>query len=472
MRGKNGVEATHEPHPLTPSLFPNGGEGARRADEGDAAWFIVSLREHEPVEAPHEPERRPPARRGAAILERAVPEAGVQMLWFRDIHRAKASRSSLPATKERGKDRGAGHFQSQATNDSAREPRRRTGVSPAPVGGTDGTTSPAWARELGRRDACPTLAGTRFMGAWRDINSGNSLPDPVLHFMKERKCSLAAGARGAVLLLMLFLAVQAPAGTLAQFRTVFGDIEVELHDRDKPVTVKNFIRYVQSGFYADGIIHRCDPTFVIQGGGFFVEGRGTTNQVFAARPAFVPIPNEYGAGTIYSNRYGTIAMAKIGGNTNSASSQWFFNLANNFGLDAHDSNNFFTVFGHVVRGTNVLNVFKTFKTTSTTTNVIRDLRASLGSAFGELPLLTAALRYDDLVYVDISLLNVGIAQTGGGREISWNSVKDKTNRVEFTTMIPPSWQTLVTTNGTGSPMTVTDASASDPERFYRVRVDY
>ena len=60
------------------------------------------------------------------------------------------------------------------------------------------------------------------------------------------------------------------AGTLAQFRTVFGDIEVELYDQDKPVTVQNFIRYVQSGVWSQMFIHRCEPNFVIQGGGYYV----------------------------------------------------------------------------------------------------------------------------------------------------------------------------------------------------------
>jgi peptidyl-prolyl cis-trans isomerase A (cyclophilin A) len=279
--------------------------------------------------------------------------------------------------------------------------------------------------------------------------------------------------RFGALLLTLILAIHTQAGTLAQFRTIFGDIEVELYDQDKPITVQNFIRYVRSGLYQDGIIHRCDPTFVIQGGGIYVAQRGATNQGLASVPVFPPIPNEYGAGMTYSNRYGTIAMAKAAGDTNSARSQWFFNLTNNFSLDAHNSNSFFTVFGHIVRGTNVLNVFKTFsRSTSVTTNVIRDLSPLFGPSFGELPALTSALRFQDLLYVDISLLNVQVTQTESAREISWNSVKDKTNRVEFTTNFPPSWQTLTATNGTGFQMKVSDAGASETQRFYRVRVDY
>jgi peptidyl-prolyl cis-trans isomerase A (cyclophilin A) len=70
------------------------------------------------------------------------------------------------------------------------------------------------------------------------------------------------------------------AGTLAQFRTVFGDIEVELYDQDKPVTVQNFRQLVASGAYLNTFFHRLEPGFVIQGGGFATPARYSTN-VFA-----------------------------------------------------------------------------------------------------------------------------------------------------------------------------------------------
>ena len=310
-------------------------------------------------------------------------------------------------------------------------------------------------------------------------------------------------------LALLVVAIIAPpaarAGTLAQFRTVFGDIDVELYDLDKPVTVQNFIRYVQSGAYRDSILHRCpvNPTtglsdFVVQGGGVIVTNRGTTNAALQFVPTFGDISNEFGVGRRLSNVYGTIAMAKRGGDTNSANSQWFFNLNNNSFLDAADTNNLFVVFGsvvrgtnvlnqfigrsynnlfvvfgHVVGGTNVLNVFKTFNPASST-NTIVDFRAILqDAAFGELPLLTSNATFNDLLYVDVSLLNVQVrfADTGA-REISWNSVSNKLNHVEFTTGFPPAWQSLLTTNGTGDKLKVTDPSNADPRRFYRVRVDY
>src|SRR5947207_14027756 len=153
----------------------------------------------------------------------------------------------------------------------------------------------------------------------------------------------------------------ASGGTLAQFRSPLGDIEVELYDKDKPITVQNFIRYVHSGSYRDEFAHRLLPSFVLQGGGFTITNRGKTNWVAVPIPSYPPITNEFGVGRRFSNVYGTIAMAKLGGDTNSATSQWYFNLANNAFLDAADTNDLFVVFGHVVRGTNVLNVFNRFQ---------------------------------------------------------------------------------------------------------------
>src|SRR6266566_8221085 len=93
------------------------------------------------------------------------------------------------------------------------------------------------------------------------------------------------GWKGALCVSLLLLG-HAPSngGTLAQFRTVFGAIEVELYDQDKPVTVQNFVHYVQAGRYRDSILHRCPVNpisglsdFVVQGGGIWVANRGATN---------------------------------------------------------------------------------------------------------------------------------------------------------------------------------------------------
>src|SRR5260221_9949263 len=110
--------------------------------------------------------------------------------------------------------------------------------------------------------------------------------------------------------LLLLSVFSTQAGTLAQFRTTFGDIEVELYDQDKPVTVQNFMRYVQNGRYHDGFAHRIVPGFVIQGGGYTVTNRGMTNWQRLDVPAYPNITNEFGVGRQFSNVYGTIAMAK------------------------------------------------------------------------------------------------------------------------------------------------------------------
>jgi cyclophilin family peptidyl-prolyl cis-trans isomerase len=258
------------------------------------------------------------------------------------------------------------------------------------------------------------------------------------------------------------------AGTLVQFRTAFGDIEVELYDQDKPVTVQNFLNYIKSGRYQNEIAHRLMPSFVLQGGGFTL----TTNTISAIE-TYPPITNEFGVGRQFSNVYGTIAMAKLGGDTNSATSQWFFNLTNNAFLDAPDTNDFFVVFGHVIQGTNILNLFNGFQfyTGTQSSNLIANESSQFGSAFVDLPLLHPSLAATNFVFMDISLLQIGITNENGSEQISWNSATGLTNIVEFTTNLPPVWNTLITTNGDGTRMTILDNAAA-PSRFYRVRVIY
>lgn len=273
------------------------------------------------------------------------------------------------------------------------------------------------------------------------------------------------------LVALLAGALSVTAGTLAQFRTVFGDIEVELYDQDKPVTVKNFIRYVQSGRYQNEFSHRLVPGFVIQGGGFSVTNRGTTNWAISTIETYPPIVNEFGVGKRYSNVYGTIAMAKQGGNTNSASSQWFFNCANNSFLDAADSNSLFVVFGRVVRGTNALNVLNNFQywNGNQASNLV--LHQYYQAPFEDLPLLFPVVTDTNFVFLDITLLQVAVKpMPGAAKEISWNSAAGMTNIVEFTTNFPPAWNTLLRTNGTGGRIAVVDTTAT-PRRFYRVRVE-
>lgn len=272
--------------------------------------------------------------------------------------------------------------------------------------------------------------------------------------MKNRLLILAA---------TIFTFANLGAGTMARFRTPVGDIDVELFDDDKPITVRNFLNYVRQGRYLDSIIHRWVPNFVIQGGGFLVKDRGTTNALFDFVQTSEPILNEYSKGKTYSNTYGTIAMARQGGNTNSATSQWFFNLKNNSGLDDVDGG--FTVFGRVVRGTNVLNLF----VPAPPANKI--FRADAGSPLNELPVLSSRPTFSDLLFFDVTLLEVSVARAPSGlAEISWNCESNLVHHVEFTTNFPPVWTVLVKTNGTGTRVSITDP-VRDLHRFYRVRAE-
>jgi peptidyl-prolyl cis-trans isomerase A (cyclophilin A) len=133
----------------------------------------------------------------------------------------------------------------------------------------------------------------------------------------------------------LTLNTQAPT---VQFQTVMGDFEVNLYDKATPKTVANFLAYVQANAYQNTVIHRSVSDFIVQGGGFTYPNK----LPLVAIPQNAAVMNE----PVYSNRRGTIAMAKLGTDANSATNQWFFNVANNSAnLDFQNSG--FTVFGEV-----------------------------------------------------------------------------------------------------------------------------
>ena len=135
------------------------------------------------------------------------------------------------------------------------------------------------------------------------------------------------------------------SGNVVQFDMNTGRMNVELFPLSAPLTVSNFMNYVNDGDYINHIVHRSVPGFVIQGGRVSVNGTGTnfTLPVVLTDP---PVANEFNQ----SNLRGTISMARRGGQTNSATSQWFINLADNINLDFVDGG--FTVFGRTI-GTSI-----------------------------------------------------------------------------------------------------------------------
>jgi peptidyl-prolyl cis-trans isomerase A (cyclophilin A) len=165
---------------------------------------------------------------------------------------------------------------------------------------------------------------------------------------------------------MAALYASAANATIVQFQTVLGPFEVNLYDQTTPATVANFLAYVNAGAYTNTVFHRAVSGFVAQGGGFTYQGTQTLGSV-AQNPAVVNEPK-------YSNVRGTIAMAKLGGNANSATNQWFINLGNNStNLDVQNGG--FTVFGEVIgNGMDVLDAINALP------------RFNLGSPFDSLPL--------------------------------------------------------------------------------------
>ena len=192
-----------------------------------------------------------------------------------------------------------------------------------------------------------------------------------------------------------------------------GAMDVELFDQDRPETVRNFLLYLQSGAYSNGFFHRCVPGFIVQGGGFSVTNVVSTNlfSTYRSAPDLGKLRNEFNSGPVQSNLFGTIAMAKVGGDPDSATSQWFFNLNDN-STNLNVQNGGFTVFGRVLMSTNEgTNVLKHFNTLTRTRDIV-DLGRLLGTNYAVFSDLSADTtetnrvpRYDQLYHVSISLLN-------------------------------------------------------------------
>ena len=139
--------------------------------------------------------------------------------------------------------------------------------------------------------------------------------------------------------------------TNVKIETNHGDIHIELHDAQAPITCENFLRYVDEGFYAGTVFHRVMPGFMIQGGGMADD--------LERRETHAPIKNEADNGV--SNRRGTLAMARTM-DINSATAQFFINLRDNDFLD-HGTRDFgYAVFGKVTDGMDVVDAIAQVQT--------------------------------------------------------------------------------------------------------------
>ncbi|HEB27760.1 MAG TPA: DUF4214 domain-containing protein, partial [Porticoccus sp.] len=135
--------------------------------------------------------------------------------------------------------------------------------------------------------------------------------------------------------------------------TNYGVIEIELFHEQAPITVANFLAYIEAEFYQDLIFHRVISGFMIQGGGFDISG--------TARSTFAPIALE--TDNELSNVRGNIAMARTS-IPNSATSQFFINHVDNLFLDSTGSNDGYAVFGKVVEGMGVVDTIANLATIS------------------------------------------------------------------------------------------------------------
>ena len=140
----------------------------------------------------------------------------------------------------------------------------------------------------------------------------------------------------------------AAATTRVLLVTSQGEITIELDAAAAPKTVENFLAYARDGHYNGTLFHRVVPGLLVQGGAFTPD--------LQQKPSRAPVPNESGNGL--SNRRGTVAAARDRGVSDSATAQFFINLADNPHFDRQDGDSAYTagyaVFGRVLQGLEVL----------------------------------------------------------------------------------------------------------------------
>lgn len=209
------------------------------------------------------------------------------------------------------------------------------------------------------------------------------------------------------------------AGTVVRFELnypseevgVLNYFDVELYDTEAPVTVANFVKYVNNGLYDNTIIHRSMQDFVMQGGGFspLVEN-GSINALLPIQ-TYAPIVNEFSSSR--SNTLATVAMAKVGGDADSATSQWFVNLGDN-SANLDNQNSGFTVFGKVIgQGMTLINGAEGINSLQA-----EDLTSYFGDTFSDVPVFND---YNSIVTVTgASVISESAGQLSGSVYVDMN----------------------------------------------------
>lgn len=245
------------------------------------------------------------------------------------------------------------------------------------------------------------------------------------------------------------------ANPLVRFRTDLGDIDVVLLQDAAPATVANFLGYVNRKDYDNTFIHRSPPNFVIQGGGFKY-----VNDRVVAIPQQQPVVNEFNV----SNTRGTLAMAKLGGDPDSATSGWFFNLSDN-STNLDNQNGGFTVFGRIINSSGLANMdaiaavpifnagspFDQLPLRNFTSGTIQDNNFVRIISVSMVPSLEISRPSDGLIRLKIS----GAASTGYQVYSS-------------PSLLENSFSPLVSVTTDASGIAIHDDATSDPRKFYRV----
>jgi len=236
---------------------------------------------------------------------------------------------------------------------------------------------------------------------------------------------------------------------IARFQSALGDFDVLLDPVAAPVSVANFADHANHGDYSGTFIHRSttyNPATIqiVQGGGFMLVGN--TIQPIVTNP---PIPLEAGL----ANARGTLAMARTF-EPNSATSQWYFNVTDNPGLDFN-----YAVFGRVLgAGISVVDAIGNTK--------VYDASTQLGPVFEELPLIGGQylVLIDSIRVIPFAITN--FTRTSNTTELRWQALSSNTPvRVERATNLNGPWTSVVTNLTIGE---FTDTNPPAGSAFYRV----
>ncbi len=278
------------------------------------------------------------------------------------------------------------------------------------------------------------------------------------------------------ILLALFLTIASQglfaqtssSNPLVRFHTDLGDIDVSLLQDVAPANVANFLGYVNPGTYDNSVIHRSVPAFIIQGGGYNI----VNNQPNALTP-HAAVVNEFHV----SNKRGTLAMAKLANNPNSATDNWFFNESdsnadpsNPSNLDVQDGG--FTVFGRIITNTG-LTIMDAIATVP-----IYNAQSVFGADFQSLPLRNyAGSTVQNANFVHVIWIKV-VPQIAAVTHPSANTVHlqgtgaaSKTYQLQTSTTPASSGFTTLTTvtANTNGAISFNDASAGTA-KFYRLAI--